>query len=68
MKMSIEWHKNCAENRGRYIKERETEIKRLQSSLDYTKKEHAFCLLQIKKAVKAKKDSFDRDRYLTKLK
>lgn len=67
MKMKIEWHQNCLENKEAYLKKLNKEMERLLFEVEKLNKECDFYLIQIKEALKQGKDEFDRERFLKDL-
>ena len=64
MKRSLEWHKECLENRKAHLLQKEEdyvrrgfEMKRLRASIEFLEN-------QIKEAERLGKDGFDPDRFM----
>lgn len=67
MKQPIDWHANCARNWERTLNEQRDNIHRMISEFEQSEKEYTFYLKQITEAIRVNKDSFDRDRFMVKL-
>jgi len=63
MKMSMDWHVTCLNNRKKLLEHAEAELKRMNDNVNTMKSSIAAYEYQINLAIEKKKDGFDRDKF-----
>lgn len=68
MKHSIEWHQECLQNKRASLKRLGCDLEILLTQIEKINKECDLYTIQIREAIKKKKDGFDREKFLKNLK
>jgi len=63
MKMPMDWHVTCLNNRKKSLEHAEAELKRMNDNVNTMKSSIAAYEYQINLAIEKKKDGFDRDKF-----
>jgi len=63
MKMPMDWHVRCLNNRKKSLEHAEAELKRMNDNVNTMKSKIAAYEYQINLAIEKKKDGFDSDKF-----